>query len=111
MFLITQDNSSHKVNVWKFAYSPSATVHWFEVSSMDFNCYAQVKLSDNSLFFQGFTLSDYSLRIMKMSFGSTTADWSYYIQWPAASCKSKRGEAVINQDSSLIYSGYIENIQ
>ena len=53
MYLISQDNSSQNLNVWKFVYSPTEIIHWFEVSSMKSNCYIQVKLSDNNLFIQG----------------------------------------------------------
>ena len=96
MYLISQDNSSPNLNVWKFVYSPSAIIHWFEVSNMNSYCYIQVKLSDNSLFIQGLHSSDKSLRIMKISFGLTTADWSYSIGWSIASWSSSRGEAIVN---------------
>ena len=103
LYLISKNRSSLKVNIWRLMYSPSAIADCQEVSNMDGFCYAQVMLSDSSFFFQALDTNTYYLRVLKMTYRSTSADWAYYVACPDPIWTTKRGEAATNSDSSLIY--------
>ena len=85
-------------------YSPSTTADCQEVNNMDNYCYAQIMLSDSSFLFQALDKNTYYLRVLKMTYGSTSPDWAYYVACPSSTWILGRSEALTDSNRKIIYS-------
>ena len=91
--------------IWKYLFSQTGITSCQEITTLYTYGYGQLKLSNTQLFLTGADRnSPYNFHAFKITFGSSTSDWSKKILWPTNNWRLYPSESLLSQDSSLIYS-------
>ena len=101
-YYVTGSDSSSKANIWKYLFAASTTSQWQQLTNFKSFAYGSLKLSDNTFFMLGTDPSNYSLQIYKLTFSSTSPDWSSRLLCPSSNWYASTSESVLV--SSTIYS-------
>ena len=104
-YLIATLQSTTYANLWKFLYSSPTTMTWYEFSVAILTDWISEILNDGSFFFsvvEGSTPNN--LWLLRITFGSTTPQWSDKVLCPLSSWSSGRTQSSLSSDGTLIYS-------
>ena len=98
-------NRGNELNMWKYLFSSSTTIQWQIVSSISVTYNSYLMISDTQLFLMGSDPnSPGNLYFNKMTFTSTSANWSSRLVCPSGSWNSRSSLSVLSTDILNIYS-------
>ena len=95
--------SGTTVDLWKYLFSSPSTASWQPATIISTYGDGSIMLNDNQLLLVGFNSASLDLKFLKVTFGSTSVDWSSKISCTTGGCTINYSESILSSDSSMIY--------
>ena len=100
-YVFGQDSSSI-ANIWKYLFASTSTAQCQSIPNFQSFAFGALKLSDTSFFVLSNSPSTFSLHIYKLTFSSSSPDWSSKLLCSSSPCSTDYSESLLS--SSSIYS-------
>ena len=103
-FILGRLLSSNMGNICKFLYLTPLSAQWQEIATINQYAHGQLMINSTKFMFSGTDPSSGDLRIYKITFGNSIADWTNRMICSSSPWYNDRSENLISNDQIKIYS-------